>query len=73
MKNISISDQSTAVNSIIPVWHSSSDGSGARISDVQLCFWQDEAFTREPGEGGRREAPTYKNDGSRFVVPDAIR
>ena len=36
-------------------------------------FWQDEAFSREPGEGGRREAPTYRNDGSRFVVPDAIR
>ena len=46
---------------------------GARISDVQLCFWQDEAFSREPGEGGRREAPTYRNDWSRFVVPDAIR
>lgn len=57
MKNIFISDQSTAVNSIIPVWHSSSDGSGAGISDVQLCFWQDEAFSREPGEG-EKHLPT---------------
>ena len=22
------------------------------------CFWQDEAFSRESGEGGRREVPT---------------
>ena len=36
MKNIFISDQSTAVNGIIPVWHSSSDGSGAGISDYLL-------------------------------------
>ena len=59
MKNISISDQSTAVISIIPVWHSSSDGSGARISDVQLLFFRMKPF-RESREKvvGEKHLPT---------------
>ena len=43
------------------------------LAACSCVFGQDEAFSREPGEGGRREAPAYRNDGSIFVVPDAIR
>ena len=43
------------------------------LATCSCVLGQDEAFSIESGEGGRREAPTYRNDGSIFVVPDAIR